>query len=121
MKMKYSIKEIAQLFSNGKFETIFDSLNEGIVWTVIGENIFNGKKAVVQNCKDTVDYFKTVQTDFKTTDIIVSKNKVIILGTGEFKRGNKQISFVSACDVYEFDENSKILKIDSYCIPEKNN
>ena len=31
----------------------------------------------------------------------------------------KRISFVSACDIYEFNENKEIVKITSYCIPDK--
>ena len=117
--MEHSKKEIAELFSNGKFENIINYLSDGIVWNVIGENIFEGKNAVKKNCKQTAEYFKSVQTDFKTMDVLVSKNKVIVIGTAEFKRDGKRINFVSSCDVYEFNEKSEIKKISSYCIPEK--
>ncbi|MGB5361807.1 MAG: nuclear transport factor 2 family protein [Aureibaculum sp.] len=117
--MKYSNKEIAKLFSNGEFESVMDNLSNGIVWNVIGENIFEGKNAVKENCENTTQYFKSVQTDFKTKDILVSGNKVIIIGTAEFKRDGKRINFISACDIYEFNERSEIEKISSYCIPDK--
>ena len=117
--MKPSKKEIAELFSIGKFENIMDYLSDGIVWNVIGENIFEGKRLVRENCEMTAAYFKTVQTDFKTNEILVSENKVVIIGTAELKRDGKRINFVSACDVYEFNEQSQIEKISSYCIPEK--
>jgi hypothetical protein len=42
--MRPSKKEIAELFSNGKFEQIMDFLSDGIVWNIIGENSFDGKK-----------------------------------------------------------------------------
>ncbi|MET3114981.1 ketosteroid isomerase-like protein [Pedobacter sp. CG_S7] len=118
--MKHSKKEIAELFSNGKFENIMDYLSDGIVWNVIGENIFEGKNAVKKNCEQTAEYFKTVETYFKINDILISENKVIVIGTAEFKRGGKRIDFISACDVYEFNEKNEIQKISSYCIPEKN-
>jgi ketosteroid isomerase-like protein len=117
--MKHSKQEIADLFSNGKFENIMDHLSDEIVWNVIGENIFEGKNAVKENCENTSKYFKSVQTDFKTNDILVSDNKVIIIGTAEFKRDGKRTNFVSACDIYEFNEKSEIEKISSYCISEK--
>lgn len=117
--MKHSKKEIAELFSNGKFDKILDCLSEEIVWNVVGEKIFSGKKAVTKNCEQTAEYFKTVQTDFKTDKIIVSDNKVIIIGTAEFKRDGKRLNFISACDIYEFNEQNMIDKISSYCIPEK--
>ena len=115
--MEYSKKEIAELFSNGKFENIMTYLSDRIVWDVIGENIFEGKNAVKENCEQTAKYFNSVQTNFKTNDILVSENKVIIIGTAEFKKDGKRINFVSACDVYEFNEKSEIKKISSYCIP----
>ncbi len=114
--MNYSNKEIAELFSNGKFEGVIDYLSDGIIWNIVGENIFKGKEAVIANCERTTAYFNAVQTDFKTNDIIGSENKIVIIGTAEFKREGKRINFVSACDVYDFNENNKIEKITSYCI-----
>ncbi len=117
--MEYSKIEIAALFSIGKFENVIAYLNDVIVWNIIGEQILEGKKAVKENCEQTGAYFKSVQTDFKTDDIIASGDKVIVTGTAEFKRDGKRISFVSACDIYEFNENSEIVRITSYCIPEQ--
>lgn len=114
--MKNIKLEIAALFSNGKFEKTMDYLSETIVWNIVGEHIFEGKNAVMENCKKTAAYFNSVETDFKTNDIIVSGNKIIITGTAEFKLDGKRINFVSACDVYEFNENDEIEKISSYCI-----
>jgi len=88
--MKHSKQEIADLFSNGKFENIMDYLSDEIVWNVIGENIFEGKNAVKENCENTSKYFKSVQTDFKTNDILVSDNKVIIIGTRNLNKTEKE-------------------------------
>ncbi len=117
--MEHSKKEIAELFSNGKFDKTMDYLSDEIVWNIVGENIFDGKKAVMENCEQTAEYFTFVETDFKTNDILISENKVIIIGTAEFKRDGQRINFVSACDIYEFNEKDEIEKISSYCIPEK--
>ena len=119
--MTPSKKEIAELFSNGKFEEIMGFLSDGIVWNVVGENSFDGKKAVTANCEQTAEYFKSVQTNFITDEVIVSDNKVIVIGTAEFKRDGKRVNFFSACDVYDFNDKNKIEKISSYCIPEKRN
>lgn len=48
--------------------------------------------------------------------MITDGNKVVITGTAEFSRDNKRVSFVSACDVYEFNDKEQIQKITSYCI-----
>ncbi len=117
--MEYNKNEIAALFSIGKFENVIDYLSDGIVWNIVGDHILEGKEAVRENCEQTATYFKSVYTDFKTDDIIASGNKVVVIGTAEFKRDGKRISFVSACDIYEFNENKEIVKITSYCIPDK--
>jgi hypothetical protein len=62
-----------------------------------------------------------VTTDFKTLNIIAEGNKVVINGTAEFLRDNQRVSFVSACDVYEFDDNNQIQNITSYCIQKAKN
>lgn len=117
--MKTLQKDIAESFSNGNFEQTFPHLSENIIWNVIGENQFKGKSEVVENCKKTAEYFKSVQTDFKTEDVIVSDNKVVIRGTGEFIRDGKRVNLIVACDVYEFNDKNELEKISSYCIPEK--
>jgi hypothetical protein len=115
--MRHSQKEIAEAFSIGNFELTFAYLSNNIVWDVVGENLFKGKSAVINNCKQTSEYFKSAETNFKTEDSIAADNKVIIRGTGEFKRDGKRINFITACDVYEFNKEGELEKIFSYCIP----
>ena len=116
--MKHTQKEIAESFSNGLFELTFPYLSENIIWNVVGENVFKGKAEVVDNCRQTSEYFKSVETNFKTDDIIVTENKVVIRGTGEFLRSGKRVNLITACDVYEFNNENELEKISSYCIPE---
>lgn len=118
-EMKHAQKEIAESFSNGNFELTFPYLAENIVWNVVGENLFNGKIKVIENCKQTSEYFKSIETDFKTEDVIVAEDKVIIRGTGEFIRDGKRVNLITACDVYEFNDNNELKAITSYCIPDK--
>lgn len=112
--------KIAESFSKGNFELTYPYLADNVEWEVVGESVFNGKVAVIQNCEQTAQYFKSVTTNFKTIHVIAETNKVAINGTAEFIRDHKRLSFVSACDVYEFNENKQLQKITSYCIPDKN-
>ena len=89
--MEISIKDIAEHFSKGEFDKTNEFLNKNIIWNVVGETIFKGQKEVLENCEQTAAYFKTVETDFQTTDIL------------------------------EFNKDKEIVKIDSYCISEKKN
>jgi hypothetical protein len=82
-------------------------------------NTFKGKQAIIDNCEQVSSYFKSVTTDFKTLNIIAEGNKVVINGTAEFLRNNQRVSFITACDVYEFDDNNQIQNITSYCIQKR--
>ncbi|MCP9764279.1 nuclear transport factor 2 family protein [Lacihabitans soyangensis] len=109
-------QEIALAFSNGEFEKTTEFIAENAVWEVVEENTFIGKEAIIENCNQVAAYFKSVTTDFKTLNIIAQDNKIVINGTAEFSRNGQRISFVSACDLYEFNENDLIQRITSYCI-----
>ena len=112
-------KQIAESFSNGKFELVYPYFAENIQQTVIGENHFEGRKKVIENCKQTANYFKSITTDFKTLNVIEGNNRIAINGTAEFKKDNERVAFVSACDVYEFNNENKLERITSYCIQNK--
>ena len=111
--------EIAKSFSNGEFEKVYDCIADDAVWEVVEENRFAGKKNIIANCKQVADYFRTVTTHFTILNIISQGNKVVINGTAEFIKDNKRVSFVSACDLYEFNDRGEIQKITSYCVQAK--
>jgi ketosteroid isomerase-like protein len=111
--------EIAKAFSNGEFERTYASISDAAVWTVVGEDKFAGKKAIVENCERVSSYFKSVETDFKTISVVSEGNKVVVEGTAEFLRDGKRVSFISACDVYKFNDQHQIQMITSYCIQAK--
>jgi len=111
--------EIAKAISNGEFKNTYDLIAKNAEWIVIEEDKFTGNQAIIDNCEQVGKYFKSVTTNFKTLNIIADGDNVAVSGTAEFLRDNKQVSFVSACDVYEFNEDSQIQKITSYCIQSK--
>jgi hypothetical protein len=114
-------EQIAKAFSNGNFERIYPYLADDVQWTVAGEDFFDGKKAVMENCAQVAGYFESVTTNFKTIHVISDNNRVAVSGTAEFIRDGKRVNFVSACDVYEFNDNNELQTITSYCIQDKSN
>lgn len=114
-----TILQIAEAFSTGQFDKVIPYMCDHITWEVVGESTFAGKEAVAQNCEQTAAYFKSVTTDFKTENVALGDQCVIINGTAEFSRDGKRIAFVSACDVYNFNEENLLQKISSYCIEYK--
>lgn len=117
--MDKKLQAIAEAFSNGQFDQTYPCLAADIVWTVVGEETFRGKEAVMANCEHTAAYFRSVTTHFKTIHVIAGGNCIAISGTAEFLCNNKRVAFVQACDVYEFTKTGELKAITSYCIPDK--
>lgn len=111
--------EIAQAFLGGQFEKCLEYLTEQTTWNTPGEQFLTGRKEIEPFCKNIAAYFKSVTTDFKQLNLIENDRFVAINGTAEFIREGKRVSFVSSCDVYEFDTQNKIVSINSYCIIER--
>jgi SnoaL-like domain len=117
--MNMTVQQIAAAFSGGRFEEVYPFLAENVLWNIIGENSFAGKKAVMDNCEQVAAYFKTVTTNFSTDNVIAGDNRVAIDGTAEFLKNGKRVVYVWACDVYEFNDKKELEKITSYCIQDK--
>lgn len=109
-------KDIAVSFSNGHFDRVYNSIAVDAVWEVVEEDTFAGKDAIIAQCEQVAGYFRSVTTDFKTLNLIADGNIVAVNGTADFTRDEQTVSFVSACDIYEFDDNGMIRRITSYCI-----
>lgn len=113
---RVNIDSLAEAFSVGEFEEVFDYLDKSMVWTILGEAEIKGKQAVINHCSQVKAYFSSVTTHFEIQDTISDYNKVVVMGIAQFTRDNQLLSTVSACDVYEFNSQHKIIKITSYCI-----
>ncbi|WP_353135162.1 nuclear transport factor 2 family protein [Pseudopedobacter sp.] len=111
--------KVAVAFSNGEFKKVYPYLAESAEWIIVGESHFKGKQSIIRNCEQVAAYFNAVKTVFKTMNVIADESRVVVNGTAEFIRNQRRVSFVSACDVYEFNENNEIQMITSYCIQEK--
>lgn len=109
-------KEIATLFSGGKFDEVEMHLSENIEWNIYEElQSFKGRNDVMQFARSVVAYFKSVTTNFEVFGIIEEDNKIAIYGRATFIREGKTVNTVHSCDIYEFDNNEKIMKAYSYC------
>lgn len=112
-------KEIAIAMSKGDFQPCFDFLNENTIWNIIGEMKIHGKDDIITHCKKVKTYFESITTQFEFLNIIENDSRIAINGTAEFIREGKRVSFISSCDVYEFDEAGNVNSITSYCITER--
>lgn len=114
-----SKKEIAELFSTGKFEATFPYLAEEVTWKIAGDKQLNGKSEVMSICKDAALTESLSQSIMTTEQVIKDDNKVVIKGSGEFIRHGKKVRLVAACDIYEFNADDQVERISSYCIEER--
>jgi SnoaL-like domain len=110
---------IATAFSGGQFENCLNYLTDETIWNTPGEQFLTGRNEIEAFCKNITAYFNSVTTNFRQLNLIENDHCVAINGTAEFIREGKRISFVSSCDVYEFDSENNILSIHSYCITER--
>lgn len=112
-------KEIAIAFSNGQFEKNYQYLADDIEWNIFGENLLHGKDSVIKHCEQVAQYFRSVNTDFKTYHVIEDSTVIVINGKAEFRRDKKKVAVVNSCDIYEFNKQGQIQNIKSYCITQK--
>jgi hypothetical protein len=111
-----NFKEIAELFSSGKFSEVENYLSDDIVWNIYEEKqVLSGKESVIKFMKKIGEYFKSLTTNFETFGVLEEGDKVAIYGRAEFIRGSKTVNTVYSCDVYIFNPFGKIKKVHSYC------
>lgn len=95
---------VARLFSGGKFDEAAGHLSEDVEFYIYKDKKhLIGKAQVMKFCKGIADYVDSVDTHFIEIGQMVSDDKVVIYGYGEFKRGEQLVNAVHSCDVYEFN------------------
>lgn len=109
-------KQLAEAFSNGKFEITFPYISDDMIWNVVGESVTQGKEAVVRKCTEIAEYFDSVTTEFRTTKVAEGSNFVAVCGTAEFLSDGTRLAYLDACDLYEFSDKGMLVSITSYCI-----
>ena len=111
-----NFKEIAEVFSSGKFSEVEKYLSDDIVWNIYEEKqIISGKHQVLEYTKKIGNYFGSVSAKFETFGILEEGDKVAIYGRAEFIRGSTTVNTVYSCDIYIFNPFGKIKKVHSYC------
>ena len=113
---RLTFKEIAELFSTGKFSEVENYLSGDIVWNIYEEKqIISGKQPVIEFMKKIGNYFGSVTTKFETFGVLEEGDKVAIYGRAEFIRGSTTVNTVYSCDIYIFNPFGQVKKVHSYC------
>ena len=111
------LTQLAVDFSNGSFESCYAILHPDISWEIVGDKTLRGKEAVLEQCRMTAEYFRSVTTEFTTGSVLEKEGQVVINGTAAFYREGKRLSFIAAADWYVFNGAGELISIRSWCIP----
>ncbi|WP_129715651.1 nuclear transport factor 2 family protein [Pedobacter sp. SYP-B3415] len=108
--------DAARSFSTGKFTDAATTLADHVEFHIYEEaKHIKGKAGVLRFCEGIAAYFNTVDTRFEERGTVCDDSHVVIYGYATFRRDGRLLSSVHSCDVYSFDTNGKIEKIQSYC------
>jgi hypothetical protein len=113
--MELTIKQIAEAFSNHNFEITFPLLSDNIQWNMVGGELILGKERVIETCKQSSSYLKTVTTNFSKFLVLDHKDYITIDSVSEYIDQDKNASKIASCDIYKF-EQGQLTEITSYCI-----
>ncbi|MFV5491724.1 hypothetical protein [Acinetobacter sp. ASP199] len=107
--------QIAQQFSLGHFNQLHPYISDDIVWEIIGEHNSIGKETVLNHITTIESFFRNTPHLFTLKHTHICQNFIIQGQATLHSDGLDHI--IAACDIYEFNLDSQIVKIQSYCIP----
>ncbi|TDH28604.1 nuclear transport factor 2 family protein [Segetibacter sp. 3557_3] len=112
--MHLSPVHLANHFSKHEFQLVYPHLSEHVQWTLVGEKLLTGKRAVIDGCEQSLQYLAGVTTTFTRFKVIAEGNDVVIDSIAEYLDKNNQVSTIASCDIYHFEEG-RLTEITSYC------
>ncbi len=109
-----SNEEQARAFSGHRFEEVFDSLADDVVWNLVGEGRLEGRSAVVEACRATAAENHTVTTHWLRFISTGDGDVVAVDAIGRYE-SEVGVTAVSSCDIFEF-VGGRIRTITSYTV-----
>jgi len=107
-------RHIARAFSGHRFEETFTRLTPRTVWNLVGVARIEGRDAIIDACRSTVDENADVETRWLRFVTAGSDTVVAVDAVGRYA-GPRGVSTVSSCDIFEFD-GDMITTITSYAV-----
>lgn len=113
--MTTNIKQIVEAFSGHRFAEIFAHLAPSARWVMVGEDVIEGRDAVIAACHASAAEMVGVRAEFLRFVSVIDANSAAVDATGRYTDTTGQISVVSSCDVYEFADR-QLTTITSYAV-----
>jgi len=113
---KEFIQSLIEAFDENDVERILSHLSEDIVWNIVGNDTFTGKKSI----RDFFNAYPDMKMLSSTKDhFVIDGDTAVVDGEVVCEHavtGARQDMFY--CDIYQL-ENGKVRKMTSYCIDKK--
>ena len=107
-------REIAESFSQHRFQDTFDRLAPDIVWRLVGNSDLHGRDEVIAACRSTLKENEGTVTTWLRFVSTGDGPVVAVDAIGRYESPDG-VSAVSSCDIYEFTDGM-ITLITSYAV-----
>jgi hypothetical protein len=111
--MSLTMGEIAEAFSDHRFEEVYPYLEEDVRWTIIGDRLIAGKADVIAACDESAAYLATATTAFSRFKVVIGADAVVVDSRATYTDAEKNAFAVASCDIYEFADGL-VSEITSY-------
>jgi limonene-1,2-epoxide hydrolase len=108
-------REVAEAFSQHRFEDTYDHMAENVSWAAVGGSITRGRDAVIAACDEASGELVDVGTTFIRLRTIEATDCVVIDSEAEYVDPNDDRSHVASCDIYDFVDG-RLASITSYAV-----
>jgi len=108
---------ISEAFSRHRFTEAYEHLADGVRWVLDGEDVIEGKGAVVAACESsTVEMAKLASVEFSHFESVAGDRLAVVGAEARYQDPDGSVSVVSSADVYEFDGEGQVTTITSYAV-----
>ena len=110
-------QQLAEAFSGHRFADVYDALTDTVRWVMPGQATIEGRSAVISTCEDSLAQLNALQrVDFDRFVSVGGPRMAAVDTIGRYVSPDGSVSVVSSADIYEFDEQTKIVSITSYAV-----
>ena len=112
-----STQQIAEAFSSHRFTEVYDHLHDAVTWVLPGQDAIVGRDAVVAACEAAlIGFAELTSTSFDRFISVGGADVAAVDAIGRYEQADGAVSVVSSADVYEFDEQGRLVRITSYAV-----
>ena len=110
-------REIAEAFSGHRFEEAIPHLDPTVRWVLPGQGSIEGRDAVVEACRSSAAEMAVLAVHEQVRLVSVSDGSVAVVdAVSRYVDHDGGESFVSSADIYEFDDQGRVVVITSYAV-----